>query len=135
MKLFFKKLDERGQGLVEYALILVLVAVVVIAILMVLGPAVGEVYCEVVNVLQPGECGAITSVTAVRDGGGHGGTVQVTIIVDEPTTVTATWPGGSASTSCSGSCTITISTDQAGTVKVRDDQGGVMSAPYVEKIT
>jgi len=33
-----------GQGLVEYALILVLVAVVVIAILAILGPAIVEVY-------------------------------------------------------------------------------------------
>jgi len=31
---------EEGQGLVEYALILVLVAIIVIAILMVLGPQI-----------------------------------------------------------------------------------------------
>lgn len=36
-----------GQGLVEYAFILVLVAVVVIAILMLLGPAVGNIFSEV----------------------------------------------------------------------------------------
>jgi pilus assembly protein Flp/PilA len=35
---------ERGQGLVEYALILVLVAVVVIAVLMILGPIIGNVF-------------------------------------------------------------------------------------------
>ena len=40
---------EQGQGLVEYALILVLVAVVVIAILTLLGPAVGNVFSTVVN--------------------------------------------------------------------------------------
>lgn len=34
---------EEGQGLVEYALILVLVAIVVIAILLLLGPVVGNV--------------------------------------------------------------------------------------------
>ena len=33
---------ERGQGLVEYALILVLVAIVVIAVLMLLGPVIGN---------------------------------------------------------------------------------------------
>ena len=33
---------EKGQGLVEYALILVLVAIVVIAILALLGPAIGN---------------------------------------------------------------------------------------------
>jgi pilus assembly protein Flp/PilA len=40
---------EEGQGLVEYALILVLVAVVVIAILTVLGPAIGNVFSNIVN--------------------------------------------------------------------------------------
>ncbi len=37
---------EEGQGLVEYALILVLVAVVVIAILTVLGPQIGNVFSK-----------------------------------------------------------------------------------------
>ncbi len=43
--------DEDGQGLVEYALILTLVAVVVIAILVVLGPAIYDVYENVVESL------------------------------------------------------------------------------------
>lgn len=38
---------EKGQGLVEYALILVLVAVVVIAVLTVLGPLIGNVFTKV----------------------------------------------------------------------------------------
>ena len=38
---------ERGQGLVEYALILVLVAVVVIAVLTLLGPLVGQVFSDI----------------------------------------------------------------------------------------
>lgn len=40
---------ERGQGLVEYALILVLVAVVVIVILALLGPAIGNVFSNIVT--------------------------------------------------------------------------------------
>jgi pilus assembly protein Flp/PilA len=40
---------EKGQGLVEYALILVLVAVVVIVILALLGPAIGNVFSQIVN--------------------------------------------------------------------------------------
>jgi pilus assembly protein Flp/PilA len=44
---FFAK--EEGQGLVEYALILVLVAVVVIAILTLLGPAIGNVFSTIAN--------------------------------------------------------------------------------------
>ncbi|GMR11384.1 MAG: hypothetical protein BMS9Abin28_2215 [Anaerolineae bacterium] len=39
---------EKGQGLVEYALILVLVAVVVIVILALLGPAIGNVFSNIV---------------------------------------------------------------------------------------
>lgn len=38
---------ERGQGLVEYALILVLVAVVIIAVLAVLGPVIGNMFSKV----------------------------------------------------------------------------------------
>ena len=40
-------LREKGQGLVEYALILVLVAVVVIVILALLGPAIGNVFSNI----------------------------------------------------------------------------------------
>jgi pilus assembly protein Flp/PilA len=40
-------LKEKGQGLVEYALILALVAIVVIAALMVLGPVIGNVFSKV----------------------------------------------------------------------------------------
>lgn len=43
---------EEGQGLVEYALILVLVAVVVIAILMLVGPAIGDVFSTILENLQ-----------------------------------------------------------------------------------
>lgn len=42
---------EEGQGLVEYALILVLVAVVVIVILALVGPAIGNIFSNIVNTL------------------------------------------------------------------------------------
>jgi len=38
---------EEGQGLVEYALILVLVAIVVIAILALLGPQIANIFSKV----------------------------------------------------------------------------------------
>ena len=38
---------EKGQGLVEYALILVLVAIVVIAALMLLGPVIGNTFSSI----------------------------------------------------------------------------------------
>jgi len=42
---------EKGQGLVEYALILVLVAVVVIVILSLLGPAISNVFNDVIGAI------------------------------------------------------------------------------------
>ena len=43
---------EKGQGLVEYALILVLIAVVVIVILALLGDAVGQVFSDIATRLN-----------------------------------------------------------------------------------
>jgi pilus assembly protein Flp/PilA len=43
---------EKGQGLVEYALILVLVAVVVIAVLTLLGPIVGNVFSDIIAAMN-----------------------------------------------------------------------------------
>ena len=39
---------ERGQGLLEYALILVLVALIVIVILALLGPAIGQMFSNLI---------------------------------------------------------------------------------------
>ena len=36
--------SEKGQGLVEYALILELIAIVVIAVMMIFGPRIGNVF-------------------------------------------------------------------------------------------
>jgi pilus assembly protein Flp/PilA len=44
-------LREKGQGLVEYALILVLIAVVVIAILALLGTQVSTVFSQIYSAL------------------------------------------------------------------------------------
>lgn len=40
--------QEKGQGLVEYAMIIVLVAVLVMVVLLVLGPAVGNIFSNIV---------------------------------------------------------------------------------------
>ncbi len=50
-----KQQQEDGQGLVEYALILVLVSVVVVVILSQMGPAVGNIFSGVVSALNGGE--------------------------------------------------------------------------------
>jgi pilus assembly protein Flp/PilA len=44
--------DERGQGMVEYALILVLISIVVIVILQVVGQQVNNVFSNVSNGLS-----------------------------------------------------------------------------------
>jgi len=44
--------SEKGQGLVEYALILVLVSIVVIAALLILGPAIGNIFSTINSTLQ-----------------------------------------------------------------------------------
>ncbi len=41
--------QEHGQGLVEYGLILVLVATVIVAIVAVLGPQIGNLFSRVTN--------------------------------------------------------------------------------------
>ena len=43
---------EEGQGLVEYALIIFLVAIVVIAILILLGPQIGSVFSSIWGALK-----------------------------------------------------------------------------------
>jgi pilus assembly protein Flp/PilA len=42
-----RKKGQKGQGLVEYALIIALVAVIVIAILIVLGPQIGQIFSTI----------------------------------------------------------------------------------------
>jgi pilus assembly protein Flp/PilA len=43
---------EKGQGLVEYALILVLVAIVVIVVLALLGPAINNIFNAIIAALS-----------------------------------------------------------------------------------
>lgn len=42
---------ERGQGLVEYALLLALIVLVVIVILMLFGPEIGNVFSNIVDAI------------------------------------------------------------------------------------
>ena len=43
---------EKGQGLVEYAIILALVAIVVIAVMRLLGPKMGNIFSSINNSLD-----------------------------------------------------------------------------------
>jgi pilus assembly protein Flp/PilA len=53
LKLSKKKIapKEKGQGLVEYALIIVLIAIVVIAAMRFLAPTIGNVFTKIGNTL------------------------------------------------------------------------------------
>lgn len=42
------KMSNKGQGLVEYAMIIMLVAIIVIVVVALLGPAVGNMYSTIV---------------------------------------------------------------------------------------
>ncbi len=42
---------ERGQGLVEYAIIIALVAIIVIAVMRLLGPKIGNTFSNINNSL------------------------------------------------------------------------------------
>ncbi len=128
---------EEGQGLVEYALILVLVAIVVIAVLLQLGPEIRRTFCTITSYLQQGEgvlCGggqgAITGISASYTPASYttpNATLKVTVTVSSNTTVTVTGDGGiSGSQSCSGTCTFTFTNPSvtSGAVTAKDSAGG-----------
>jgi len=84
----FRRASEKGQGLVEYALILVLVAIVVIIILAVAGQKVGDIFCDIVIQLggtAPDSLAACAAPRVTIDGigGTVSGTVQVEAIVKD----------------------------------------------------
>lgn len=47
--LFLNEERQRGQGLMEYALVLALIAVVVIAVLTLFGPQIGNMYSRITH--------------------------------------------------------------------------------------
>jgi pilus assembly protein Flp/PilA len=134
-----KKRQAEGQGLVEYALILVLVAVVVIGILTVLGPQVGNVFSRVVAGLTVGGSGGgggavnpatVTAVTALR--GGADVVVSITVSANTNVTVVDSQSGQSRNTSCSSTCQVTMSSvgPAGGTVTATATGGSSMSTTY-----
>ena len=67
-----RRTSEQGQALVEYALIMVLVSMIAIITLALLGPAVKDVFCDVVLTIQPGgtdACGIVRVLNAHYSGG------------------------------------------------------------------
>ena len=135
---------ERGQGIVEYAIILVLIAVVVIAILLHLGPAVGNVFSRITVALQnpqkyaeimaTQDIAIITDVSVKRKGEDS---LAVYVNVSEPIELTAvTSDGKSAGAKCVESCVIEISgvSASSGTVTVSSPEASSVLADYPSKI-
>jgi pilus assembly protein Flp/PilA len=132
--------QANGQGLVEYALILVLVAVVVIAILTILGPQVGNVFSRVVDGLSVSSSGGggggggstatVTSVGALRGGNDVG--VNITVSASTNVTAVDSQSGQSVSTNCDTACSVTLTAvgPNAGTVTVTASGGSSMSDSY-----
>ena len=56
MKALLRKIEgnqEKGQTLIEYALIIVLIAIVVVVVLLLLGPQIADVFQQIVDSLAP----------------------------------------------------------------------------------
>lgn len=95
---YAKRYSEVGQGLVEYALILVLVALVVIVVLSLLGPSIGNVFSNVVdelNILGGGNNYVVAITRADYDSGLQTLHLDATSdgVYDPAVTLTAS-PGG-----------------------------------------
>lgn len=123
--------DSRGQGLVEYALLLTLVAIVVIATLTLLGPSIGNVISRVAAGLgASGSGGSTVAITrADYDSGLQELHLDATVngTYDPGVTLTAS-PGGvmvqrsnhyHARFNLSGCpCTVTVTSSAGGSASV-----------------
>lgn len=128
MKFFLR---EKGQGLVEYALLIVLIAMVVLGILTLLGPQISGAYGRIISALGGG---VITNVRVNGvDPGGTGYVVKLTVSVSEATSVTASSGSSSNPVSCSPpSCEVWISgvPSAHGSFTVTAAKGGSFSGSY-----
>jgi len=105
MKQLFANNKEKGQGLVEYAIILALVAIVVITVMRILGPKIGNTFSTINNSLDVGGVSAPKVwVSGANEGGSFtlpAGTYEVQYGANG-TFVTQTFTGP-ATVSCSNS--------------------------------
>lgn len=108
----FTFIREEGQGLLEYALVISLIAVVVLVAMWQMGPAINQQLCLVAGSLQKGVCGPIWSV-----GVDNSGPVTIVVEVAETVDVTVSSSAGSVSPTsqaCNGTCTFTVTGASSG---------------------
>jgi pilus assembly protein Flp/PilA len=94
---YAKTPDSRGQGLVEYALVLTLVSIVVIATLILLGPTVGNVFSQVSAALSVTGTGSSIVAITRSDYDSDEGKLHLDATVDgdySPTVTLTASPGG-----------------------------------------
>jgi hypothetical protein len=99
---------QQGQGLVEYAVILVLVVIGVVISLMSFSITIGNVLYN--PIIEQFDKGPLLGIIAQRAGYGNGNDVIVTITVSGTTSVTVTdsQSGQTVSTACTGTCQVTL---------------------------
>jgi pilus assembly protein Flp/PilA len=126
--------SKKGQGLVEYALILVLVAIVVMIILALLGPAIGNVFSNVVAAIENPGGGNITASVGSPDVdpvGPNNYKLTVPVTVSNETNVTLSSGGNSTTVPCNLSCAPTLSgLPSSGTYTVKVHGGKTYSGSY-----
>ncbi|MFQ5923432.1 MAG: Flp family type IVb pilin [Anaerolineales bacterium] len=82
-----KLINERGQGLVEYALSLVLVGMVAMVALIAVSPALQEVFCDAIYMLNPaviGECASLFDAPKINKAKYNTGPMQIEIVAKAP---------------------------------------------------
>lgn len=118
---------EKGQGLVEYAMILVLVAIVVVAALALLGPKVGQIYNQVVLAIQYPDLGFSATTTRSADD------VNVRITSNYEISLDLRNPANSfsISDSCEGTCNYQLPAPSAspGTIEI-SSHGATIAIAY-----
>lgn len=112
---------EKGQGLVEYALIIVLVAIVVIVALQLMGPVVGNVFSDISQKLQgPGPIGGVVATPG-------GGSVIVEISVSETAYLYISGDVSGEGSCSPPSCTFNLSGPSTGSATITAEGGGAYS--------
>jgi Flp pilus assembly pilin Flp len=125
--------DQIGQGLVEYATSVTVVAVLMLIGLGLIGPAVGELFDTIGQ--QVGMTGIVTGVIIERASHGLGNAIHVTVGVTRDTVISVRNDASDETEGpilCRGSCLVILAGvgPDAGTVTVTTEAGHAASAEY-----